>query len=276
MYEAMDEGVFERTLEDVWPAVSRWAFVAEKNLMPFRERGLDVSRRFRRIPNGVASADTKMAGVIRSELDIPTDAFVLFVASRAIPEKGWREAIKVVTDARRRSGRDIRLVLGGDGPVHEELSKRPLPPFVYLLGFVASPVDYFGMADAGLLLSTFAGESQPLCVLECLAAGRPVIATAVGEVREMLSNERGEVAGHLIEIPNGQIPIGQTAQVVADLAVEAQRYAAKLAVVKDIAGRFDFERTVDCYVDLYEEAMGWAPVRTPSVGKCPQPSQARP
>ena len=106
--------------------------------------------------------------------------------SRAIPEKGWREAIEAVTRARELSRRDIHLVLVGDGPVLTALRREGTPAFVHPVGFQPDTRAYYAMGDMGLLPSRFAGESFPLVLIECLQAGRPMMATALGEIPRML------------------------------------------------------------------------------------------
>ena len=133
--------------------------------------------------------------VPRASLGIPEQAFVLTLVSRAMHEKGWAEAISATTRAREISGLDIHLVLIGDGEAHDAAKAAGVPAYIHLEGFQPNTQDYFAAADLGILPSRFPGESFPLVIIECLNAGTPVLASDIGEIRYMLTNDQG-IAGH--------------------------------------------------------------------------------
>ncbi|MBK5965830.1 hypothetical protein CCR95_17520 [Thiocystis minor] len=249
MYDDMQRDIFDRTLQDVYPAVSRWVYISDKNLIPFKQRNLYREERFIKIPNGMSAPNIQ--AVQRSVFGIEDNAFVVCVASRAIPEKGWREAIEVIREARSLSGVDIQLLLLGDGVLYETLKAETVPAFVHLLGFVKDAVNYYAAADVGMLLTTFGGESFPLTIIECLMAGRPVIASDIGEIRNMLTNEKDLIAGYLVDISDGKIPIEATAYQVVELATNPIVSSAKQALAKEQSSCFDLGRVVDLYASAY-------------------------
>jgi len=253
MYEAMPREIFLATWGKVRASVDAWVYIADKNLVPFREEGIDLGDMCVKIPNGMRIPDPHPPP--RSSLGIADDAFVVCLASRAIPEKGWRVAVKIVEESRRVSVVDIQLLLLGDGPVYEEMQNETLPEFVHLLGFVSQVVDYFAMSDVGILPTTFEGESFPLSIIECLMAGRPVIASDVGEVREMLSADEGRVAGFLIDVDGGSVPLRETVEQLVELATNREVYDVKRRLAKEVAPRFDMDRVVDRYAEVYRRAL---------------------
>ncbi|MGR9108596.1 MAG: glycosyltransferase, partial [Gammaproteobacteria bacterium] len=251
MYEAMPRETFLATWDKVGDRVDAWVYIAEKNLAPFIEEGIDLGTRALKIPNGMSMPTPHPPP--RATLDIGDDAFVLCLASRAIPAKGWRESIEITTEARRLSARDVHLLLLGDGPVYDAMRSETLPAYVHLLGFVSNVVDYFAMADLGFLPTTFEGESFPLTLIECLMAGRPVLASEVGEIANMLTSENGEIAGFLIDIGDGEIPLRKTAEQVAALATDPELYSKKQRLAAEIAPRFAMDEVVDRYVEVYRK-----------------------
>lgn len=253
MYDDMSPTIFERTVADIYANVAAWIYISDKNLTPFRDRGYLQEENFLKIPNGMTPP--RVRAVARDSLGIPDTAFVLCVASRAIPEKGWSESIQVVTDARRLSRRDIQLLLLGEGPAYDALGRQTLPDFVHLLGFVGQTVDYYASADAGMLLSTFSGESFPLTIIECLITGRPMIASDIGEIRDMLTDETGEVAGYLVDISGGKVPIADTARQVAELATNPELQARKGMLARAQSSRFGMDRVVEMYGEVYRRAI---------------------
>lgn len=83
-----------------------------------------------------------------------------------------------------------RLVIVGDGPERTSLERLAaelsLGEHVRFIGRVAKPEDVYASFDIVALSSD--SEQMPLCVLEAMACGLPVAATAVGDVPEMVSS----------------------------------------------------------------------------------------
>src|SRR2546423_978215 len=135
------------------------------------------AREVRTIPNGV--------DLPASTGDAAEPAEVLFVG-RLSPEKGIAELVAAT--------QGVNLVVAGDGPL------RHLVPGA--LGFV--PHDKLGeLYDrASVVVCPSYREGLPLCVLEAMAHGKPVVASAVGGIPELVEDgvtgflvEPGDVAG---------------------------------------------------------------------------------
>lgn len=235
--------------------VTTWVYTAEKNIGPFVKFGLaDVSAgRFVKLPNGMQPPN--IVPISRAQLNIPQDAFVLCCVSRAIPEKGWAETIEAVEIARRISSRDIRLILVGNGPVHDELSRTGTPEFVYLAGFNANSVGHYAASDMGIMLTKFKSESFPLTIVDCLFAGKPYIASDVGDIRNILTVEN-EVAGSVIELDNWEIPVETAARHIASFASDRQKYLDALTLVSAAANRYRIDVVASQYIELFEAERG--------------------
>ena len=253
MYETIPARELDRIVPRMLARTRRFVHVSAKNAAPFAERGADLAAQFRQIDNAVAAP--AVTSLTRAALDLPEDSFVLVLASRAIAPKGWQEAIEAVAQARALSGRDIRLVLLGSGPVQAQLARSGVPAHVLLRGFRSDVAAHFALADMGLLPSRFAGESFPLAVVECLLAGRPVIATALGEVPRMLDSGGGRPAGALIELSDGAIPVAALAREIARFATTPHAHAAACARAAAAARRFDPDLMAARYAALYDEAL---------------------
>ncbi|MBC5786407.1 glycosyltransferase family 4 protein, partial [Ramlibacter sp. USB13] len=247
-------GVTEQELRTADRHVSTWVYTADKNVAPFAKIGLlrDEGERFVKMPNGIQTP--VIEPVPRSQLGIPDDAFVLCCVSRAIPDKGWAEMIASVERAREKSGRDIRLVLVGNGPVYEEYRRAGVPAFVHLVGFSENSAGHYAGADMGIMLTRFRSESFPLTIVDCLFAGKPYIATDVGDIPNMLTSPDG-VAGEVIALDDWQVPIDAAAEAIARFAGEPEAYAAACAIVPKIAGRFRIESVASLYVDLFRQGL---------------------
>lgn len=245
--------------------VSTWVYTAEKNLGPFIETGLydAASPRFTKLPNGMEPP--AIEPVRRSDLGIPADAFVLCCVSRAIPEKGWAESIEAVARARAMAGRDIRLILVGKGPLYDDYCRTGVPEFVTLAGFHENSVDFYAAADMGIMLTTFKSESFPLTIIESLFAGRPFIATDVGEIRGMLRSGQG-LAGDVIELDGWQVPVERAAESIARHALHPDLVLAARERAVEVARKFRIDRVVAAYVELFQRDIGI------STGEPPRPT----
>jgi glycosyltransferase involved in cell wall biosynthesis len=125
----------------------------------------------RSIPNGVDIPSVR--------LDETEEPFVLY-AGRLSAEKGIAELVEAT--------RGMRLVVAGDGPLRE------LVPDA--LGFVAhDELERLYDRAAVVVLPSYR-EGLPICVLEAMAHGRPVVATAVGGIPQLVEDGR---TGLLVE-----------------------------------------------------------------------------
>jgi glycosyltransferase involved in cell wall biosynthesis len=138
-------------------------------------------------------------GLDRSFLDAPTTAGAIprrFVCvARLSPEKGHT----LLLEAARRlaaQGVDFELVLAGDGELRPELdaliAQYALAGKVRITGWISGPqVREAILAARTLVLASFA-EGLPVVIMEAMALRRPVIATAVGGIPELvLAGENG-------------------------------------------------------------------------------------
>ncbi|RYU60860.1 glycosyltransferase [Methylolobus aquaticus] len=253
LYETDDPEYIDAKLPTIMRSVDEWIYIAEKNLQPFIERGVYQAEQFTKIGNGIKPP--KIAPVSRDFLGVPIGSFVLCLASRGTAEKGWREAIMMVKEARTLVDRDIHLVVLGDGVVYDELKSETLPHYVHLLGFVENPIRYFAASDLGFLPSRFKGESFPLSVIECLMAGAPVLASDIGEIRDMLTHSQGGLAGGLISLSDWTLPIHEGASMIARFASDSQFYNEARQMVPKVAARFDLEKVVDQYEAVYARVL---------------------
>lgn len=254
--EATDSGyaISNDDLVRVNQHVQSWTYIADKNLVPFINTGINVDdeNRFVKIPNGIEIKEYKK--IERGELDIPDDAFVLCTISRAIKEKGWFEAIETVKLARIKSKHDIRLILIGDGPVYEKMKTEGVPDFVTLTGYVSEPIGYYAISDMGLLLSTFQSESFPLTILECLSVGKPFIASNIGEIKNILS-EGDQMAGQVFELDDWTIPIEEVSSIIIDFAINLSKYQVAQKLCKNLSKRYDLSIITDRYIQQFTNVL---------------------
>ena len=80
------------------------------------------SEKFSQIDNGMQCP--KPHRIDLSPLGITSDPFTACLASRALPEKGWIEAIEATKRVREIKKKDVHLVLIGEGPIYDVLRRK--------------------------------------------------------------------------------------------------------------------------------------------------------
>lgn len=150
-----------------------------------------------------------------------------------------------------RAATDCELWLVGDGPelpaLRRQLDASPAATDVRYLGARAAPQAQF--RTASLLLSTSLEESFGLAVLEALASGTPVVATAVGGIPELLQND---VTGLLFAPDDWQA----TAAHIVALLGAPQRLAAMRHACLARALPLRESAVIGRYESLYRATLG--------------------
>lgn len=118
---------------------------------------------------------------LRSELGAGPDDLLVLCVARLEPAKGVDVLLEAVDGLA-----GVRVAVAGDGPQRPSL--RP-PANAVLLGRREDVGDLLAAADVFCLASRH--EALPMSVLEAMAAGVPVVATAVGELPALLGGEAG-------------------------------------------------------------------------------------
>ena len=172
----------------------------------------------------------------------------LAVIGRLSPEKGHA----VLLEALRGLQQPPLLLVAGDGPLRESLqaAARDLP--VSFLGYLDDPRAVFAAADAVVIPSHT--EGLPLVALEALALGKPVVASAVGELPSLLQGGAG------LLVPPGDARALTT-------ALESLQHLAPAALHERAlarAGEFDARAMARSYAALYSGALSGLALPTPS------------
>ncbi len=133
----------------------------------------------------------------RRYLGLGADEFVVGWIGRMTGVKRTDDVLCAFKELRER-GVDARLCLVGDGPDREQLELRAreleVTRHTLFLGYQEDVAPFYAAFDALILPS--ANEGTPVSAIESLAAGRPVVATRVGGVPDVV--REGE-DGFLVE-----------------------------------------------------------------------------
>lgn len=141
---------------------------------------------------------------------------------------------------------DVRLKILGDGPLKEELRAQiitnSLENVVQLMGNVDNVADCFAESDIFVLSSDY--EGLPLVVLEAMAAGLPIIATDVGGVRDIVTDN-----GILVESRNCDALDDAILKLINDEKLRIQMGVCSRKNVQ----QYDSKIIAEKYTQLYEK-----------------------
>ncbi len=212
--------------------------------------------KIRLVPNGVdlkRFAPRPPSATVRSSLGVPPSAPIVVSIGRHVPEKGYRHLVDgAALLARTKPG--VHWILVGDGELRGELEAQArrlgLAPHVRFAGWRDDVAEVLALADVFVLPSESEGFGRVL--VEAMAMGRPVVATNVGGIPDIVLD--GET-GLLVE-PADPAALASAVGALLDEPARAARLGA--------AGRARAESTfslgahVDAVERVYDEIIGRA------------------
>jgi glycosyltransferase involved in cell wall biosynthesis len=201
--------------------------------------GLDLS---------VFADHTARRSQFRDELGIDDETILVGIVGRLTEIKNHRMFLHSV--ARLKDQNRLRFVIIGDGSLRASLEQQAralgLESTVFFTGGRRDPEYFYPALDIVALTSL--NEGTPLTLIEAMANARPIVATRVGGVVDLLGDDRG------ICVPSGD---------EAAFAAAVTRLAADPQLQKDLGARgYEFvhrnygkERLVDDIKRLYGELL---------------------
>lgn len=134
--------------------------------------------------------------VVRAGLGVGSEETVLGIIARLVEQKGHRYLIEAFATAVQQN-RKLRLLIVGSGALEDDLKARVrhcgLEKEVLFTGYRSDTVDLLGAIDIFVHPSLWEGFG--LAVLEAMAMGKPVIATRVSALPELIEDT---VSGFLV------------------------------------------------------------------------------
>lgn len=244
-------GIF-RALERLLGLVSdRLIGVSEAtvaDLVRLRVAGRD---KFEVVPLGLRldpflSIGAETGTAIRAELGIDPDRVLLTAVGRLVPIKRLDVLITAMAELRSR-GNTPMLAIVGDGQLRtnlEELGRElGVADVVRFLGYRRDLVEIVAATDIAVLTSD--NEGTPVALIEAAAGGRPLVATDVGGVSDVVVPGAGRLVA-----PGDAVGL---ADAIEELAASETLRRRLGAFARDhVRQRYQAERLVDDIERLYE------------------------
>jgi glycosyltransferase involved in cell wall biosynthesis len=178
-----------------------------------------------------------------SESELKARADVVLAVGRLVPEKDFTTLIRAFALLERPNA---KLIILGKGPeearLRAEIARLRLSDRVLLPGFSKEPWRYYETAKCFALSSK--SESFGNVIVEALAYGLPVVATACAGAKEILENGRyGKI-----------VPVGDERQLAAAMA-NVLDAPGDPAIRCKRADEFSFDRRVEDYFTLVRQVL---------------------
>ncbi len=174
------------------------------------------------------AASPEQAVQLRNSLGIPAAALVILSVGRLSREKGFLDLVEAVSRVRAEAtNRRIIFVIVGDGPDRAKITERAaelgVAERIILSGHQSDLARFYTMAD--MLVMPSHSEGSPNVLLEGMAAGLPIVATAVGGVPEIAQHGKTAL---LVDRENIAALASAIDQLASDLALRERLASAAL------------------------------------------------
>lgn len=200
-----------------------------------------------------AAVSPEQTQLLRRKLDLKHDERIILAVGRLSKEKAQIDLLRAFKNlSEQHLEIAARLVVVGDGPERETLEATAaslgLSDRVIFAGQVNNVEVYFRAAD--VLVNPSHSEGSPYVLLEAMAAGLPIVATAVGGVPEMVENNKTAL---LVPDNDSQAMADAIARLLSDKNFAAQLSDNAGAL---ISSRFSPETYVQSLAEVYRAVIG--------------------
>jgi glycosyltransferase involved in cell wall biosynthesis len=188
---------------------------------------------------------------LRQRFSLPADSIVIVTAGRFSEEKGQQVLVRSVDEVVAADPR-VRFIMFGDGPKLEQTramaANLDAAGHVVCPGFEKNIIGHLRGAD--IVINPSLTEGLPNVVLEAMAVRVPVIATAVGGVPELITDNEN---GRLVPAKDPS-PLGRAIVELAGDHKLRERFAA--AGLQTVIKEFSFEAQSRKLHEVYTEVLG--------------------
>lgn len=205
------------------------------------QNGIDVENYIKKIDRNTARAKFAFK-----------DEFVFGNVGRLHKQKGQMYLIKAFAELRKKYS-NVLLAIVGDGELYEELRKLTkdlkIDDKVLFLGSRNDVADFLYAIDVFVLPSLW--EGQPLTIFEAMAASKPIIATSIDGVREILTDMKNA----LLCPPSDVRALSESMERLYkdnELASELARESRK-NVINGYSAHHTAEKISNLYLQLYRK-----------------------
>ncbi|HKV54407.1 MAG TPA: glycosyltransferase family 4 protein [Candidatus Binataceae bacterium] len=197
----------------------------------------------------------------RSALGLLPDDVAIGAVGALVPRKGHHVLVEAMTLAQSQAGEEavaahgrLHCFLAGDGPLYADLAREVaqsgLSRTVHLMRAVNDPRNLLAALDVFVMPSL--SEGLGIAALEAMASGLPVIASAVGGLREVVSDG---INGILVAPGDAPALAAAIIKLASDSMLRSKMGSAGR---KRVRQDFAMETMVDRTLELYSSSLVWS------------------
>jgi glycosyltransferase involved in cell wall biosynthesis len=208
--------------------------------------------RVRVVPSGVPLAHpaAPAARALLASFGVPEGAPLAVMVGSLSAAKDPATFLRAIAVARREVPA-LHALLVGDGPLRQsledEIAQLGLGDAVHLTGFRTDP-EALEAAASVVVLTSKSLEGTPGVLLDALVLGKPIVATDVGGVSEVVEDG---ISGLLAPVGNADVIGAAIARVLRDAPLASRLSAGARAR----APMFSIENTVTRTIEIYRELL---------------------
>ena len=188
-------------------------------------------------------------GKLKKELGLPSDVLLVGIVGRLVPIKNHKMFLDVAKKLTAQSSQlKAKFIIVGDGELRDDLenyaAELGIKDKVIFLGWRRDLENIY--ADLDVVCLTSLNEGTPVSLIEAMASARPVVATDVGGVRDIVKN-----GGNGLLVSSGDV-LGFSKALFKMLEDREKRLEMGRRGREFVAENFTKERLIEDMKSLYE------------------------
>lgn len=211
------------------------------------------------IPNGVETAlffprEPEAAARLMERHGISSDDRILLSVGRLEKEKGVQNLINALPTILLENP-NAKVLVVGVGPYLETLEKLAetlkISERVVFCGMVErNDLPLYHCLASAFVTATERQEGLPLIILEAMACGKPVVASHIGGIPDVITHNEN---GVMVAPGDAKLLADALSRLLAD-APRAKHLGENAR--KDVLEKYSLDKMVDRVIEIYEKAMG--------------------
>jgi glycosyltransferase involved in cell wall biosynthesis len=251
---------YQRVCDRMLANLTRRGLGVSKSVVEFMAEQRCIAReRLELLPNGAPLADFRPVDAAEAEaarraLGIPAGVLVIGAIGRLSEQKGLTYLLKAMPLLSERNFEPWLLLIGDgsqEGDLRQEARALGIAARVLFAGFTKDTRAWQTLLDIQVFPSLW--EGTPLTLFEAMAMARPIVATHVDGLGEVLEHD----VTALLVPPRDPAAL---ADAVATLLAAPDRATALATKAREVGGAYDIQNTVDRMQQIYDELVGHAAI----------------
>ncbi len=235
----------DKKLKKLTTNINQWVVLSEEQRLFFNDIMKVPADRVIKIYNGYPPP---VSPVVKPE---KAAVFTIGMVARGAEKKGWQ----ILINAFLKMPENTRLLLVGGSEYMEGLKmKYAENNRIIFTGYQADPLQWMMQMDVFVLPTLYPFESLPNVITEALYCGLPIVATNVGEIERMITDdETGKKGGFVIDVSDKIIAVEELNKKLFFLYNHSEELAILAETAKRCSNKFDMSLCVNSYLQVYRK-----------------------